>query len=414
MTGPRRDPLDVLRRPVQPVEPDPTFAARLRAEVERALTPSGGSLMSAAVPTGVVPYLMVSDGRGALGWYAVAFGATERGERYEMSDGTVGHAEMLVNGAVFYLAEGAALPTVAPPSGAAAVSMVLTVPDVDAATDQAVAAGARLEREPDDNPYGRTAVVHDPYGHRWMLQGLPATPAAPAARTDSASSTGVGDLAYATLCTPDADRAAAFYHSVLGWDVGPGSIEEGRQISGTTLPMGIWGGRSDRTIQCCWQVDDVDAAVRRVREAGGTAEEATHTPYGRMAHCVDDQGAEFFALELSAAPAERTPRNGERPGDLAYLTMEAPDGARTRAFYAAVLGWRTGPDGDPDVHPMVGIPDDSSETRAVPMWRVDDIHGAVVRVRLAGGTADDVEQKPYGLSATCADDQGMPFYLGGL
>ena len=63
---------------------------------------------------------------------------------------------------------------------------------------------------------------------------------------------------------------------------------------------------------------------------------------------------------------------------------------------------------------MVGIPDRADETRAVPMWRVDDIHAAVVRVRLAGGTASEVEQQPYGLRADCVDDQGMPFYLGGL
>ena len=360
----------------------------------------------------MVPYLVVSDGRGALQWYATALGATERGQRYEMDDGSVGHAEMVVDGATFYLAEGTGLDTVAAPSGGAAtVSLVLTVGDVDAATDRAVAAGARLEREPDDNPYGRTAVVHDPYGHRWMLQGLPGTPAPAGTSRDTVGS---GDLAYATLCTPDADRAAAFYHAVLGWEVGPGSIPEGRQVTGTTLPIGIWGGRSDRTIQCCWQVDDVDAAVRRVVAAGGTADEAERMPYGRMAHGVDDQGAEFFLLEPGEAPTARTPVNGSGHGDLAYLTMEAPDGDRTRAFYAAVLGWRSAPGGDPDVHPMVGIPDRADETRAVPMWRVDDIHAAVVRVRLAGGTASEVEQKPYGLSADCADDQGMPFYLGGL
>ena len=425
MTDAGRDPLDVLRAPVEPVQPDPVFAARLRTELERAVTPSGGTTMptatptaaraadlpSTAVPTGVVPYLIVSDGHGALGWYAAALGATETGERYESDEGGIGHAEMVVEGAVFYLAE-SSLPTVAPPSGAAAVSMVLPVRDVDATTDRAVAAGATLERAPDDNPYGRTSVVRDPYGHRWMLQGLPA---GTAVGSDSGADTArPGDLAYATLCTPDAERAAAFYHVVLGWDVGPGSIEQGRQVSSTTLPLGIWGGRADRTVQCCWQVDDVDAAVRRVRAAGGTAHEPTDEPYGRMALCVDDQGAEFFVLQPAGEPGPRTPVNGARHGDLAYLTLEAPDGDRSRAFYAAVLGWRTGPHGDPDVHPMVGIPDTAAETRAVPMWLVDDLPAAVERVRRAGGTASDIEQKPYGLSATCTDDQGMPFYLGNL
>jgi predicted enzyme related to lactoylglutathione lyase len=46
------------------------------------------------------------------------------------------------------------------------------------------------------------------------------------------------------------------------------------------------------------------------------------------------------------------------------------------------------------------------------MWKVDDVAAAVARVRAAGGTATEPERKPYGLTATCTDDQGMPFYLG--
>jgi len=41
----------------------------------------------------------------------------------------------------------------------------LSVPDVEAAVQRAVAAGARLERGPLDKPYGRLAVLSDPFGH---------------------------------------------------------------------------------------------------------------------------------------------------------------------------------------------------------------------------------------------------------
>jgi hypothetical protein len=48
------------------------------------------------------------------------------------------------------------------------------------------------------------------------------------------------------------------------------------------------------------------------------------------------------------------------------------------------------------------------------MWSVDDTAAAVARVRELGGTATDPEPQPYGLlSATCTDDQGGTFYLGG-
>jgi predicted enzyme related to lactoylglutathione lyase len=39
------------------------------------------------------------------------------------------------------------------------------VPDLDAAVRRAVAAGATVDREPQDKPYGRLAVLADPFGN---------------------------------------------------------------------------------------------------------------------------------------------------------------------------------------------------------------------------------------------------------
>ena len=223
-----------------------------------------------------------------------------------------------------------------------------------------------------------------------------------------------GDLAYATLCVPDADRAGAFYGTVLGWEVAPGSVPEGRQVTNTIVPTGIWGGHEKLTVRCCWQVDDVDEALERVRAAGGSAEPPTDQPYGRLAACVDDQGLGFdlYAPAAGADPGPRLPSNGTRQGDLSYLTLELPDRTRALAFYRSVLGWRTPDDSDPvDVHPMLGLAD-TGPGRAVPMWKVDNVAAAVQRVRAAGGTATGPKQRPYGLTAICSDDQGMPFYLG--
>jgi uncharacterized glyoxalase superfamily protein PhnB len=44
------------------------------------------------------------------------------------------------------------------------------VDDADAMIAQAVAAGAALERAPQDEFYGeRGGVIRDPFGHRWMI-----------------------------------------------------------------------------------------------------------------------------------------------------------------------------------------------------------------------------------------------------
>ena len=79
------DPFDVLRAPVTPAEPDPGFAARLRARLERALDlPEGVAVTDTAVPQspraplrqGDIGYasLWVPDVARAAAFYGVVLG----------------------------------------------------------------------------------------------------------------------------------------------------------------------------------------------------------------------------------------------------------------------------------------------------------------------------------------------------
>lgn len=133
--------------------------------------------MVAPIPAGlegrIVPYLMVDGASTAIEFYRNAFGAVER-YRMEMPNDVIGHAGIVVNGAVVYLAdapnsmEGDA----ANPAKLGGTSILLHqyVEDVDSAVTRAIAAGATLEREPTDQFYGdRAAVVVDPFGHMWSL-----------------------------------------------------------------------------------------------------------------------------------------------------------------------------------------------------------------------------------------------------
>ena len=61
---------------------------------------------------------------------------------------------------------------------------------------------------------------------------------------------------------------------------------------------------------------------------------------------------------------------------------------------------------------MTGMHGGNAANVVVPMWKVDDVAAAVERVRAAGGTATEPERMPYGITAECADDQGVRFYLG--
>ena len=231
-----------------------------------------------------------------------------------------------------------------------------------------------------------------------------------------------GDLGYASLWVPDVERAAAFFSAVLGWRLEAGSGAQGRQIGGLNVHHGMWGGEPRSTLYLCFAVADVDGAAARVRTAGGTAGEPTVEPYGRISECADDQGVRFAVFEppggVGRGPSPAP--NGSRHGDLSYVTMEVPDSARTRAFYAAVLGWRFSPGrvddgwGVENTAPMTGLQGGHPMATTVPMYRVDDIETAVERVRVAGGRATDPEVQPYGTTSECMDDQGTRFYLGTL
>ncbi|MFN2591573.1 MAG: hypothetical protein ABR532_01910 [Candidatus Dormibacteria bacterium] len=229
-----------------------------------------------------------------------------------------------------------------------------------------------------------------------------------------------GDIAYASLLVPDLGRARAFFGHVLGWMFGPGSSEQGAQVEGRSLSHGMWGSQERSNLLLCFAVEEVSLAVERVRAAGGQAEEPSDESYGRIANCVDDQGMAFSIFTPPGAPPERGPANGERHGDLSYLTLEVVDAARTRRFFGEVLGWHFSPGriedgwGVEGVVPMSGLSGGHPVDTVVPMYRVDDIVAAVDRVRAAGGTATDPVTQPYGRTSECVDDQGTRFYLGEL
>jgi PhnB protein len=121
----------------------------------------------------LTPYLCVAGARQAMDWYARAFGAAVTYDPIVMDDGRIGHTELSIDGARFMLADefpeaGVAGPA---PDRGAAVTLHLTVDDVQAVTARAVGEGARLDRGPEPGPHGEAAVLRDPYGHRWFLNG---------------------------------------------------------------------------------------------------------------------------------------------------------------------------------------------------------------------------------------------------
>jgi len=119
----------------------------------------------------VTPYLALRDARAAIEFYQRALGA-ETVLQLEMPDGTVAHAEIRIGDSVLMLAEeNAAWGNRSPLAlGGSPVSLLIYVPDVDAAFARALAAGATRVRPVEDQFYGdRSGTLSDPFGYQWTL-----------------------------------------------------------------------------------------------------------------------------------------------------------------------------------------------------------------------------------------------------
>ena len=117
------------------------------------------------------PYLIVRDAARAIEFYKKAFGAKELMRMADPS-GKIGHAEIKIGDSPIMLAD--EVPEMghrSPESlGGSPVSILLYVEDVDAVFNQAVAAGAKVQRPVADQFYGdRTGGVTDPFGHVWYV-----------------------------------------------------------------------------------------------------------------------------------------------------------------------------------------------------------------------------------------------------
>jgi uncharacterized glyoxalase superfamily protein PhnB len=123
------------------------------------------------------------DTPAAIDWLTEAFGFAEHGRRYVMDDGTVGHAELELDGELVMLATpnlGYQGPKRHRESCDAADrwldnpwvvdGVLVLVDDLDAHHERAVAAGATVIRPLEDGPAGRLYTAEDPEGHRWMFQ----------------------------------------------------------------------------------------------------------------------------------------------------------------------------------------------------------------------------------------------------
>lgn len=336
------DAFTALAAETTAIQPDQRFATTLRQqlidEIGTTMTTPTAPAPVAVVPatTGdplevtntVTPYLCVNGAAAAIEFYVAAFGAIER-HRMVGDDGRIGHAEIIIGGSRLMLADeypevGVLSPTT---RGGSSTNFTLMVNDVDQTFARALQLGATELRPVADQFYGfRQGTLADPFGHQWSLSAPIAgyteqqyversaaegyevvhapAPATPAGTVENVGSTGHqskrharGDLFYFTLPIADLPRAQAFFGAVLGWQFL--SLDNGH-IENITAPPGGLNQTADVGARLWFVVDDIHAAVAKVRELGGTSDDPQLHDSGWSADCTDDQGT-VFSLSVPAA-----------------------------------------------------------------------------------------------------------------
>jgi PhnB protein len=117
----------------------------------------------------ITAYLIIRDAVAALKFYHDAFGAIEI-MRLKGADGRILHAEMTFGDSRIMLAEENDTFRSPHALSGTTVSLLMHVPNVDAAFERAIAAGVKILRPVQDQFYGdRSGTLEDPFGHVWTL-----------------------------------------------------------------------------------------------------------------------------------------------------------------------------------------------------------------------------------------------------
>ena len=271
------------------------------------------------------------------------------------------------------------------------------------------------------------------------------TDAPVAANTNSAPSA-QGHLIWYELMTPDAEASKAFYDEVVGWQIGEPVAEfQGYRMIGCS-DGGFNGGVLPLTDEMqqhgarpTWLgyigVDDTDAAVASIEQAGGkTLMPATDiSNVGRIAMVADPQGAPFYVMKPIPPEGRENEQSDvfsvDQPQHIRWNELATTDPEGAIAFYRQQFGWSQ--EGDMDMGEMgkyrfiqnrgttIGAVMPKPAQLPVSMWTyyigVDDIDRALDAIKAGGGQVlNGPMEIPGGEFAVNAmDPQGASFGLVG-
>jgi uncharacterized protein len=117
-----------------------------------------------------------------------------------------------------------------------------------------------------------------------------------------------GEVGFFELGVEDPERGRVFYEGLFGWSFEPGPSGQGFVISTPNGLGGMHAGDPGGAPFVFFVVNDMEAALGRVRELGGEidemdveGDEETIAKFGRFKICRDDQGSPFGLHQRPAA-----------------------------------------------------------------------------------------------------------------
>lgn len=244
-----------------------------------------------------------------------------------------------------------------------------------------------------------------------------------------------GMVEWVDLSTPDVEKAKQFYRDLLGWTYNVQETDMGAyvvaRIDGLEV-AGMMAPAPDAPDQpSMWttfiRVDDIDAAVGRVSDAGGTIAAAPfEIPGGaRVAVAADRTGA-MFAL-IGGGPEPDGAYYSDRPGGVCWVELMTSSVDDAADFYRQVFGWESettfaGPIpyttcrlGTKEVAGIIGRPD-NVPPEAPDAWSVyftvgDCAHAEKRAAELGGAVLLPTMPTPMGPFAVVADPMGAAFQI---
>jgi uncharacterized protein len=249
-----------------------------------------------------------------------------------------------------------------------------------------------------------------------------------------------GSFIWYELLTTDPDAAAGFYGSVVGWSFADSGVPDmdyrilsydGDSVGGM---MALPAGAEEKGMRPGWLgyigVDDVDAAIDRLNEAGGSVHmEAQDIPnVGRIAMVADPQRVPFYLMQ-PANDGDSSAFSPSALGRVAWNELVTTDQNAALDFYCGHYGWeRAGamPMGEMGDYVFIahhgqpiGAVMNQAPSQPRAMWnfyvRVGEIDAAVERVKAGGGEVlDGPMEVPGGdFVVVGRDPQGAGFGLVG-